>query len=156
MFTRGRVAAFALAVLALVGAALFVVRTRADLNTARDGLTRSGANLTRLDAQLHAAVADRADAFTKLEGVRDGLRRETASRDALRETDRVRYADLVATLATLTQHRTELTADSARARLLDDCLVGASQVLNEAAVGDTNRLSSTLPSVQRRCAAAAA
>ena len=155
MFTRGRVAAFALLALAFAGATLFVVHTRGDLKAARVGLTKSGANLTRLDAQLHAAVTDRTDALAKLERIREGLRKQTAARDALRDTDRVRYADLAAALATLAQHRTQLAADSARAKLLDDCLIGASQVLNEAAVGDANRLASTLPTAERRCAAAA-
>lgn len=145
-----------LAALALVGATLFVVRTRNDLHSAHAGLAGSEQNLTRLDTQLHDAVARRGAALATLDRVREILRSDTAARDALRTANRAEYQRLAAALASLSAHRTELAATAARAELLDDCLTGASQVLNEAAVADTARLASTLPSAQRRCAEAGA
>ena len=156
MFTRGRVAICVIGALTLVGSGLFAVHTRHDLHSTRDALTGSQHNLSTLDAQLHASVTRRGAALATLDRVRAVMRSDTAARDALSAANRAEYRRLTAALASLDAHRSELASTAARARLLDDCLIGASQVLNEAAVADTARLASTLPSAQRRCAEAGA
>jgi hypothetical protein len=154
--TRGRVAAFLVASIALAGTTIFFVHGRHELHSASDGLTVSEHHLAQLHTQLRDAVVRRAEELAALEHARDALRNDTAARDRLRETGRAEYRLLVAALQSLSQHRTELEADAGRAKLLDDCLIGASRVLNEAAVGDTFHLRSTLPAAQRLCTEAAA
>jgi hypothetical protein len=154
--TRGRVAAFLVASIALAGSTIFYVHGRHELHSASDGLTVSEHHLTQLHAQLRDSVVRRTDELAALAHARDALRNDTAARDRLRETDRAEYRLLAAALQSLSQHRAELEADAGRAKLLDDCLVGASQVLNEAAVGDTYHLRSALPAAQRLCTEAAA
>ena len=128
---------------------------RHELHSASDGLTVSEHHLAQLHTQPGRGRAPRRRALAAL-NTRDALRNDTAARDRLRETDRAEYRLLVAALQSLSQHRTELEADAGRAKLLDDCLIGASRVLNEAAVGDTFHLRSTLPAAQRLCTEAAA
>jgi uncharacterized protein involved in exopolysaccharide biosynthesis len=156
MFTRIRVAAVVAALLVLVAATVFVTRTRADLHSARAGITTSEHNLDVLDTDLHTAVAQRTDARTQLAHAQAVLLHDTTARDQLLATNAVQYRLLTTAIATLAQHRSQLAAGAARAKLLDDCLIGASQVLNEAAVGDTAHLASTLPNAQQMCSAAAA
>jgi hypothetical protein len=151
-----RVAAAVVVVLALVGATIFAVKSRDDLHSARDALARSEHNLDVLHARQNAAVAHRTAALAALDHARELLRTDTEARDTMIATDRVRYGLLGTALQTLSKHKTELAASTARAQLLDNCLTGASQVLNEAAVGDVAHLASTLPTVQKLCSQAAA
>jgi hypothetical protein len=141
--------------LALVGATAFIVNARSDLRSARRGLTRSEHNLDVLHAHQKDALAHQSETLAALDHAREVLRTDTEARDALLETDRVQYALLGEALQTLSKHKAELAASAAHATLLDDCLTGASQVLNEAAVGDVEHLASTLPPVQKVCSQAA-
>ena len=143
-------------VLALVGATAFVIRTRDDLRAARAAHTRSEQNLGVLHARLKDTDAHRTEALAALEHEREVLRTDTEARDTLLGTDRVQYGLLVVALQTLSTHQAQLDASSTHAKLLDDCLTGASQVLNEAAVGDVEHLALTLPPVQQTCSQAAA
>jgi uncharacterized protein YoxC len=156
IFTRRRVAAFVVALLALAGATVFVVKTRDDLRAARDGLSRSEHNLDVLDARQRDAVTQRTHALEALDRARALLANDTAARERMLETVGAQYGLLTEALQKLSQHQAELAASAAHAKLLDDCLAGASQVLNEAAVGDVVHLASTLPPVQRLCTQAAA
>jgi hypothetical protein len=156
IFTPGRVAAALLALLVVIGGTLFFVHTHGQLRDTRDALDLSQDRLNRLDVVEHGAVADRAQAFAALQRARDALAADTAARDRLRATDRAELSRLNASLTSLAQHQRDLAAGTARAKLLDDCLIGASQVLNEAAVGDIVHLRSTLPPVQQLCSQAAA
>ena len=156
-FSRRRaVGALIVASLAISGTAVFVVRSRDDLHAARTGLTRSQHHVIELDAIQHRAAVDRTSALAALQRARDVLGTDTRAREHLDSADRAEYALLTSALKTLQQHQAELAAGTARAHRLDDCLVGASQVLNEAAVGDRVHLASTLPQVQQLCNAAAA
>jgi len=155
-FRRGWVAALAVACVALAGVTVSVVRTRSDLRDTREQLARSGRRLRLLDGEARSAVLHRTDSLAALGRAGALLRKDTAARDRLLETNRIEYRTLTAALTSLSQHRAELAADATRAQRLDDCLVGASQVLNEAAVGDTFHLAQTLPATQRLCSAAAA
>jgi hypothetical protein len=148
-------AALVVACIALAAVGVSVARTRSDLRDTRRQLAQSGRHLRLLDADARAAVQQRTDSLAALGRAGALLRKDTAARDRLLEVDRVEYTTLVAAVQSLSQHRDELAADAARARRLDDCLLGASQALNEAAVGDTADLARTLPSAQRRCSAAA-
>jgi hypothetical protein len=152
---RRRVAAVVAVVLALAAATTFVVKTRSDLHSARSGLRRSEHNVSVLHTRENDAIAHRTAALTALDQARETLRSDTAARDAMRETDRAQYALLGRALQTLSQHKAELAKSATHAALLDTCLAGASQVLNEAAVGDVVHLASTLPPVQKVCSQAA-
>jgi hypothetical protein len=154
--TRRHVAALVVAVFLLAGGSVFVVRTRDDFRAARRGLARSEQRLDRLDSQYRDAVAAHTAELAALERTRDTLRADTNARDQLVATSGVEYRLLTEALQSLSRHRAELAAGTAHAKLLDDCLGGASQVLNEAAVGDVEHLASTLPDVQRLCSRAAA
>jgi hypothetical protein len=156
-FSRPRaIAALIVTSLAISGATVFVVRSRDDLHAAQAGLTRSQHRVIELDAIQHRAAVARSNALAALQRARDALHSDTAAREHLDATDRAEYVVLTAALETLQQHRAELASGTARAHRLDDCLVGASQVLNEAAVGDRVHLASTLPRVQQLCNEAAA
>jgi hypothetical protein len=154
--TRGRALVALGVVLVLAAVAVFAVHTRDDLRAARDGLDQTQQHLTELDAVEHDAVGTRSDALAALARARAILLVDTNARDQLTEGDRVQLRVLSTALHTLAQHQSELVSGEARAKLLDDCLTGASQVLNEAAVGDVSLLASTLPPVQRLCSQAAA
>ena len=108
-----------------------------------------------LHARQRDAVAHRTETLAALDHAREVLRTDTEARDTMVATDRVQYGLLGEALQTLSKHKAELAASAAHAKLLDDCLTGASQVLNEAAVGDVEHLASTLPPVQKVCSQAA-
>ena len=154
--TRSGVATCVAVAIALLCAIAFTVHARLDLDSTRHSLARSQQDLTRLDAQVRVAGSQRADAATALAAARRLLTTDTGARDRLRATNRVEYAHLTAALADLARHRAELTANTARAQRLDQCLLVASQLLNEAAVGDTVHLAATLPVAERLCSEAAA
>jgi hypothetical protein len=144
------------AVFIITVAAVFVVRTRDDLNTASAGLAESRQHLARLDTELLDAAVARSEAEAALEHAREVLRADTGARDQLRATSRTEYGLLIAALQTLFEHRAQLEGGAARAKLLDECLTSASQVLNEAAVGDLGHLAAALPRAERLCARAEA
>ncbi len=154
-FGPRRVAAAVAVVLALAAATIFIVTSRGDLHSARGALARSEHNLDVLHRRQDAAVAHRTAALAALDHARELLRSDTDARDTMIATDRVQYGLLGTALQTLSKHKAELAASAAHAQLLDDCLSGASQVLNEAAVGDVVHLASTLPPVQKLCSQAA-
>jgi hypothetical protein len=143
-------------VVALVCATAVAVRTRLDVDSTRRALTDSRERVVHLDAQIRDAQARRTQAAADLAAARATLATDTGTRDRLRETDRLEYARLTAALADLARHRAEVTTDTARAQRLDACLLATSQLLNEAAVGDTAHLGTTLPSAARLCNEAAA
>lgn len=144
------------ALLITTAAAILVVRTRDDLHAASAGLAASQQHLARHHVELRAAAVARTDAVGALEHAREALRADTAARDHLRATDRTEYGLLIATLQTLVEHRAQLEAGAARAKLLDECLISTSQALNEAAVGDLGHFAATLPRAERLCARAEA
>jgi hypothetical protein len=154
-FGLRRVATVVVVLLALVGASMFIVKARDDLHSARSGLARSEHDLDRLRARQADAVAHRTAALAALDDARETLRTDTEARATMIATDRVQYGLLGKALETLSKHKAQLAASAARAALLDDCLTGASQVLNEAAVGDVEHLATTLPPVQKVCSQAA-
>jgi hypothetical protein len=156
IFTPARVAAVVVALLVVVAGTLFFVHTHSQLRDTRGRLSLSQDRLARLDVVEQDAVVERAKAFAALQRARDALAADTAARDQLRAADRAELARLSAALKSLSQHQAGLAAGTARAKLLDDCLVGASQVLNEAAVSDVVHLRTTLPPVQLLCSQAAA
>jgi hypothetical protein len=145
----------ALVVVTIVAAAtVFVVNTRADMHEAQAGIATSSRHLSRLQSDIAAAVAARADARTALDHAREVLRADTEARDQLRATNKSEYRILVVSLQTLAANQAQLAVDARRAKLLDECLIGASQALNEAAVGDVVHLVATLPRAERLCAEA--
>jgi hypothetical protein len=152
--TRNRIRALAalVAVMFALMATVFVVRARHDLHDADAGLRTSRAHLAVLRSDLREAVVARTDARVSLEQVRELLRADTAARDRLRATNGSEYRLLVAHVASLAAHRAELAASATRAKRLDDCLIGASQALNAAAVGDVVHLAVLLPRAERLCA----
>ena len=154
-FGRGWVAALVVACVALAAVSVSVVHTRDDLRGTREQVARTANHLTLLDAEVGSAVRHRSASLAALGRAGGLLRKDTAARDRLLETDRIEYLTLVAALHSLSEHRAELAVDAARAQRLDDCLVAASQALNEAAVGDTVHLARSLPSAQRLCSGAA-
>jgi hypothetical protein len=154
--TRRRGVVTAVLSIAALGATVFVVWSRHELQTTRQDLRDAQHILTRLDAQLRGDTEQRISATAALAAAQAVMQHDTEARDALRGTGRVEYGKLTSALATLVRHRAEVTANSARAERLDRCLLGASQVLNEAAVGDTAHLATTLPVAQRLCTEAAA
>jgi hypothetical protein len=156
MWARSGVATCVAVIAALIGAVAFGVHARLELDSTRHALQRSQQSIVRLDAEIRAAGTRHVDAETALTNARDALERDTTTRDRLRTTDRVEYSRLTAALADLASHQREVTTNTARALRLDACLLAASQVLNEAAVGDTVHLAATLPDAQRQCEAAAA
>jgi hypothetical protein len=143
-------------VLALVAAGVFVVRTRDDLGSTRRGLGRSAQRVAVLHAQQAAAIGRQTQVVAALGRASEALRTDSDARDAMLETDRGQYVLFTRALQTLSKHRIELWVSAVHANLLDDCLTGASQVLNEAAVGDVVHLATTLPPVQALCSQAAA
>jgi hypothetical protein len=155
MFTRIRIAAFAASILVVAAAGVFVVTTRNDFHRTERELAASQHSLAVLGTEQRLAVVRRNATLADLDRARADLATHTAARDELRATGRAEYRRLTAALDTVSAHRAQLAADTERAKRLDDCLVATSQVLNEAAVGDTRRLASTLPGAQRLCAAAA-
>jgi len=142
------------AVLALVAATVFVVHARDERNEASRNLARSRLHLTQLDRALHEAVSARRDALAALDNAREVLRADIAARDSVRRTNGIEYGTLIAATRTLAAHQAQLAAGTQRAALLDQCLIGASQALNEAAVGDLVHLRSTLPRAEQICAQA--
>ena len=155
MFTRMRIAAFAASVLVLAGATTFVVGTRNDFHSTERALASSQRNLNALDAQQRIAVTAARRHAGRARPRATGFARTPRPATDCRATGRDEYRRLTAALDTVSAHRAQLAADTERAKRLDDCLVATSQVLNEAAVGDTHRLASSLPSAQRLCTAAA-
>ena len=149
---RIRVLLAVVAVICAAAATVFVVDTRDDLQDAGADLRTSRAHLSVVRSDLREAVAARADARAALARARELLRADTAARDRLRETNRSEYRLFVAGVALLAAHRTELAASATRAKQLDDCLIGASQALNAAAVGDVVHLAVLLPGAERLCA----
>jgi hypothetical protein len=143
-------------VVALVCATAFTVHARLDIDSSRHALTDSRGRVVHLDAQIRDARSQRAQAAADLAVARTTLATDTGTRDRLRETDRVEYARLTAALTDLARHRAEVATNTARAQRLDACLLVTSQVLNEAAVGDTAHLATTLPGAAQLCSEAAA
>jgi hypothetical protein len=155
-FGPRRGAAAAVVMLAVVAATVFVVKARDDLHAARRGLEQSSHNLDVLHARQDGADARRTEVFAALDRATEGLRTDSEARDTMLETDRAQYVLLSQALQTLSKHKAELWESVVHANLLDDCLTGASQALNEAAVGDVVHLATTLPPVQALCSRAAA
>jgi multidrug resistance efflux pump len=139
-----------------VCATAFTVHARLDIDSFRHALTDSRGRVVHLDAQIRDARSQRAQAAADLAVARTTLATDTGTRDRLRETDRVEYARLTAALSDLARHRAEVATNTARAQRLDACLLVTSQVLNEAAVGDTAHLATTLPGAAQLCSEAAA
>jgi hypothetical protein len=155
-FGPRRVAGAVVVVLALVAATLFVVKARDDLHSAHRGLQQSEHNLDVLHASQADADARRTEVLAALDRATEALSTDSEARDTMLETDRAQYVLLTQALQTLSKHRVELWASAVHANLLDDCLSGTSQALNEAAVGDVVHLATTLPPVQALCSRAAA
>jgi hypothetical protein len=153
---RRPVAAALVLSLALVAATVFVVKARADLHAAHGGLQRSSHNLDVLHGRQTAATARRTEVLDALDRATEALSTDSRARDTMLQTDRTQYILLARALQTLSKHRVELWASAVHANQLDDCLTGASQALNEAAVGDVVHLAATLPPVQALCSEAAA
>ncbi|HEX4491431.1 MAG TPA: hypothetical protein VH914_09530 [Acidimicrobiia bacterium] len=156
MSTRSGVATIVAIVVALLCATVFTVHARLDLDATRHSLAVSRQHVVHLDAQVRDAGSQRAQASVELARARTALAADTSARDRLRATDRVEYASLTAALADLARHREELKENTARAQRLDACLLATSQLLNEAAVGDTAHLATTLPTAAQLCSEAAA
>lgn len=156
MPSRRGVAVAAAGVVVLVSATAFLVRARQDLHSTQRARSATTERLTTLDSELRTATVRRADETRALATTRALLDEHTSIRDDLRATGRVEYQRLVAALDDLTRRRVAVTADTQRAKRLDDCLLGASQVLNEVAVGDTAHLATTLPVAQQLCEQVAA
>jgi hypothetical protein len=156
MSTRSGVATCVAVVVALLCATAFTIHARLDLDSTRHALGASQENLVRLDAHVRDAGVQRAQAAQQLMRARATLASDTGARDRLRETDRVEFTRLNGALADLARHREEIASDTARAQRLDACLLVTSQLLNEAAVGDTAHLATTLPTAERLCSQAAA
>lgn len=145
----------ALAVVLIVAVAtVFVVHARDERRTASRDLATSRHHLAQLNSALREAVTARRDALTALDNARETLRADTGARDRLRETDGIEYGALANATRTLADHHAQLAAATRRAKLLDACLIGASQALNEAAVGDVVHLRETLPRAELLCAQA--
>lgn len=156
MTTRSGVATCVAIVVAFLSATAFTVHARLDLDSTRHALTESRRHLVHLDAQVRDSGSRRAQASVELARARAALAADTGARDRLRATDRVEYTKLTAALTDLAQHKAEVATNTARAQRLDACLLVTSQVLNEAAVGDTAHLATTLPGAAQLCSEAAA
>ncbi len=143
-------------VLSLGGAAAYALRVRSDLHATRRALTTSRAKRAALTTAQHTASDEQVDALVALADAHTRLDADTATRDKLRSDGRTTYAKLEATLQTLLTHQSDLAEGTRRAQLLDECVVGASQVLNEVSVGDVAHLEATLPAVEKICREATA
>lgn len=156
ILTRTRLLVAVAALVVFVVATVFVVQTRDDLHAANRGLVASRHHQSQLRVALNAAVLARTEATVALEHAREVLRADTASRDQLRETGRSEFQLLTLAIENLAQQQAALAAGTARAKRLDECLIAASQALNQAAVGDVVHLAITLPHSERLCAVAEA